>query len=426
MRILHLSTYDIRGGAARAAYRLHRGLRGIGHDSRMLVARRYGADPSVEEYREPTGMVWRIVRRLRRRRILLGYEGSPQTHRPAGYELFSQDRSVRGVNLGKRLPECDVINLHWVSGFVDYVSFFRMLPPGKPLVWTLHDMNVLTGGCHYDSGCRRFEEGCGRCPQLGSDRVEDLSRRVWRRKHRALHPTPPLRLRFVADSRWLAEEARRSPIVNSYPIDTIHYALDLETFLPRDRRFARDVLDLPVDSRIVLFVADSVVNRRKGFAILVDALQGMERPEGLILLSLGGGEPRFRGRIEHRHLGPIEDDRLLSLVYSAADVFVIPSLQEAFGQTALEAMACGTPVVGFRTGGIPEIVRPGETGELVPVGDAAELRGVVRKMLDSPEELRMMRSRCRRAAEEGYGLSRQAEEYLRLYEDLISEGESTR
>ena len=332
MKIVHLSTSDMNGGAARAAYRLHLGLIRLGHDSTMFVARRRGNDPRVIAFAPAMNIYSRLRRRLRREQItrsFLNYRRS----RPAGYELFSDDRTEHGSAILQQLPPCDVINLHWIAGFVDYEAFFVSLPEQTPVIWTLHDMNPFTGGCHYDHGCGKFRANCGSCPQLGSRNEDDLSRRIWYRKRDIFSTIRELRLHLVADSRWLATEARCSALLGRFPVTSCYYGLDVEDFAPRDRSFARDVLGVPRDVSVVLFAAHSVENRRKGFALLIDALAGMSDPKNPFLISVGSGKPAIDARISHLHLGHISDDRWLSLVYSAADVFVIPSLQEAFGQT---------------------------------------------------------------------------------------------
>lgn len=417
MRVLHVSTSDVRGGASRAAYRLHDGLRRLGHESSMLVWDRASTDPSVHAFVPSTRLVDRVARRVRQRRIVADLRAV----RGGGHELFTHYQSQFGAEVARQLPECDVLHLHWTSGILDYPLFFRDLPPGVPVVWTLHDMNPFTGGCHYDQGCGGYIRACGSCPQLASGVESDLSRQVWQGKREALSRLGDRPVHVVADSAWLAEEARRSSLLGAFPVSTIYYGLDTGVFAPRGRSEARQALGIPEDARVVLFVADSVEDRRKGLSHLLDALEGMAGFPDLLLVSIGRGEPAVREGGRHLHLGRVDDDFRLSLVYSAADVFVIPSLQEAFGQTALEAVSCGTPVVGFAAGGIPEIVRPGVTGALAPPGDNAALREAIVGILRDPEAAARLSESCRRVALEGHGLERQARQYLDLYTRLRGE-----
>ena len=417
LRVAHVSTSDSGGGAARAAYRLHTGLRGIGVDSSMLVDQRWTGDPHVSRFRPPAGWVSRIRRRMRR--SVIARDAARYPDRPPSVDWFSDDRTPYGAELVAQLPPCDVVNLHWVAGFVDYQGFFPAVRPlGVPLVWRLADMNAFTGGCHYDDHSDKFTQQCGACHQLGSNDLNDLSHQIWLRKKEALSHLPDDGLHLVGPSGWIAAEAKRSSLMGRFPVSVIPNGLDVRQFAPRDRGSARDHFGLPPGAKIVLFAADSTSTVRKGFAYLAEALQGMTDVADLLLVSVGGGEPKLAG-VPHRHLGKIKDDRVMSLAYSAADVYVIASLQESFGQTVTEAMACGTPIVGFASGGIVDMVRPGVTGELAPTRDVAALREAVRKLLSDPAKRDEMAANCRRVAVEEYSLEVQAAAYRTLYEKLI-------
>jgi glycosyltransferase involved in cell wall biosynthesis len=418
MNVLHISTSDQLGGAARAAYRLHAGLQKIGIHSRMFVGEKLSSEDSVIKYQPPTAPWYRLRREIRRRflqRSLNGYEMKA----PAGFKNFSDDRSIHGNDPWRHLPPHGLLHLHWVAGFVDCPAFFSSIPPSTPVVWTLHDMNPFTGGCHYDEDCGKFAASCGACPQLNSVDEGDLSQRILQRKQKAFAPVHPKRLHIVADSNWLASEARKSSAFAGLPISAIHYGLDLETFAPRNKFAAREVLGIPPDARVVLFGADHISVERKGFAHLLQALDQFPKDTTPFLLSMGNGTPSIPDRFPHLHLGFISGDRFLSIVYSAADVFAIPSLQEAFGQTALESMACGTPVVGFNVGGIREVVLDGVTGLLAPVRDSCALQQAIGKLLTNASLRAELASNCRRIAVEQYSLEIQARQYLDLYRGLL-------
>ena len=419
MRVLHLSTGDAGGGAARAAHRLHTGLRGLGVDSSMLVLRRTSGDPTSHKVRFATDPWTRLRRSYRNRQIRRDFARYQPTL-PAGFEWFSDDRTEVGYDLIRNVVSSgpwDVINLHWVGGLVDHALFFPQLPPAVPLVWRLADMGALTGGCHYDGGCGKFAATCGACPVLGSTVDDDLSRQVWRRRHAAMAGIPDGRMTLVGTSRWIAAESRRSSLLKRFPVRVIPNGLDTEAFAPQEKRAARDALGVPAEAAVVLFVAEATDVRRKGFAYLVDALGRLGAVPNLFLLSIGERLPSLPAdlRLPRLHLGRVNDDHKLSTAYSAADVFVIPSLQESFGQTVTESMACGTPVVGFDAGGIPDMVRPGVTGELAPVGDAAALAAGIAEVLLHPLKWQRNGESCRRVAVDEYGLRLQATRYLDLY-----------
>jgi len=224
----------------------------------------------------------------------------------------------------------------------------------------------------------------------------------------------------VATSQWMKKEAQASSLFSSFPISVIPLALDTKVFSPWDGVGMRSALGIPKNARVILFAADSVANRRKGFVKLIEALNGLTSKEELFLLTIGGDEPELGHTLNHLHVGYVKNDRLMAAIYSAADIFVIPSIQEAFGQTALEAMACGTPVVGFSTGGMLDMVRPGETGHLIKIGDVAGFRSA---MLEERSILQRMGMACRSVVEREYDLSIQATRYTDLYRHML-EGQS--
>jgi glycosyltransferase involved in cell wall biosynthesis len=386
----------------------------------MLVEERKSADPHVCQFLPPSNVPNRLRRKLRRGAI--AKDAARYPNRPPSLDFFSDDRTPYGDTLVAQIPPCDVINLHWVAGFVDYEGFFPAASRLRtPLVWRLADMNAFTGGCHYDDHSGKFTQQCGACHQLGSTDPNDLSHQIWLRKKQALSQVPPGALHLVGTSRWIASEAKRSSLLGDRPVTIIPNGLDAQEFRPRDRRFSRDFFDLPPDAKIVLFAADSADTVRKGFAYLAEALAGMRDVGNLLLLSIGGGKPAIDPTVRHVHLGRIREDRILSLAYSAADVYVIASLQESFGQTVTESMACGTPVVGFASGGIPDMVRPGVTGYLAPTRDVAALRDAVKQVLSEPAKRAEMSANCRRVVLEEYSMEVQARAYAALYEQLCRE-----
>jgi glycosyltransferase involved in cell wall biosynthesis len=423
MRILHLATNDIAGGAARAAYRLHTGMRRLGQDSVMFVMNRTSDDTSVIRFVPPMDFTTRVRRRLRSERITrnaAAYTGSRIKGHP-----FSEDRSPYGGTVMKQVPPCDVIHLHWIANFVDYQDFWRSRPLHTPVVWRLADMNPFTGGCHFDHGCGKYANGCGACPQLGSSNPLDLSHQIWRRKQAALAAVDPDMFHIVALTRSAAEDVRRSGLFGRFPVSVIPNGVDTDTFAPRDKAAARQELGLPRAARIVLFCAHWVEDRRKGFDLLDQALSGLDEVQDLFLVTVGNGTPRVQARIPHAHLGHVNDDQLLSRVYSAADVFVCPSVQEMFAKTPLEAMACGTPVIGFEgVGGVSEVVRQRVTGNLVGQADVNALRNAIRDLLEDSQGRACMSAACRQLVLQEFAVDMQVKRYLTLYQGLLDHAAS--
>ena len=195
--------------------------------------------------------------------------------------------------------------------------------------------------------------------------------------------------------------------------------IDTEVFSPRDRDLSRDIIGLPRDAGVVLFIADNTQNKRKGLHLLAEALQNPNIPENTIMLSAGWGDVKLTSRLRHHSLGQITQDRWLSVVYSAADVYVIPSIQEAFGQTVVESMACGTPVVGFAVGGIADTIRDGLTGVLIPPFDVSCMGDAIASVLRDRHKRTAMSEHCRRIVVSEYSMDILAHRYEELYKTLL-------
>jgi glycosyltransferase involved in cell wall biosynthesis len=418
MKVVHVSTFDNMGGAARAACRLHQGLRRLGTDSSMFVAYKNSNDPSVTEYNRTKKLLVQIIRRWRRRRISRVF--SPyRRNAPNSVSNFDSDETLFGADPWKQLPAADVIHLHWIVQFLDYSSFFASLPERKQLVWTLHDMAPLAGGCHWTYGCDRFAEQCGSCPQLVSKSESDATRMIWLRKRQSLATLEPGQLHIVTPSRWLGSEAQRSSLLSRFPCSVIPYGLDTDVFAPRDRLFARSSLGIAPDAKVILFAADGINVRRKGLHLLLNALKGLPSDQRVVLLSVGPGDPPTLQGFEGRHLPPLDDDERLSSVYSAADIYVAPSECDNLPNTVLESIACGVPVAAFAVGGIPDAVRPGLTGYLARPGDVADLTAIICRLLERDDERAQMSRTCRSVAVQEYALEIQARRYLDLYKELL-------
>jgi glycosyltransferase involved in cell wall biosynthesis len=417
MRIVHINTFDYVNGASRAAYRLHDGLRRLGQDSGMYVLSKVTNDLAVKSYKQRNDFMSKLVRTVRRlhlRHATLRYDKTA----PPNRTFFSDDRTIY-KDACEQIPKSDLIQLHWVTDFIDFKKFFAWLPSDMPLVWTLHDMANFTGGCCNDIGCGKFIQECGACPQLGSLNQLDLSRQVWQRKRGYYAALNRDQVHVVTPSRWLAEEVKRSPLLARFHRSVIPYALDTEIFQPRNRSVAREVLGIPQDAPVVLFVSSDVNSHLKGSQFLTQALAGIDDRSKLFLLSVGQGTSANFQKLRHAHFQNVQNDRLLSFIYSAADVFVAPSLGDNLPNTVLESIACGTPAIAFSIGGMPDLIRPGVTGLLATPGDSADLRAAIVRLLGDNDMRAEMSAHCRQVAIAEYDLSVQARRYLKLYEEML-------
>lgn len=411
MKVLHIATTDRVGGAAISAYRQHVGLRDAGVESEMLVKVKVTDNPYVQTWNPPRELRYRLPRVLRRQYL------KKVAPKPMAWRPFSDVRGEFGWCKTDVLPPHDVVNIQFTADFADQPALLQKLDPKTPVVITMHDMNPLTGGCHYTMGCSEYMEKCGRCPQLQSTANGDLSRGIWERKFRMYEMLASRKVCYVANSRWLAHQAEESSLLRSRPITAINCGLDTNIFRPLDRTFARQALGIPLDARVVMFAADSVENERKGGQYLYEALAGIKMP--LHLVTAGAGHPPSGLKMKTLHLGNLDCENLLALAYNTADVFVIPSTQEAFGQTALEASACGVAVAGFNAGGIAEIIADGETGLLCPVKNTLALREAIERLLLNEDMRKAMGVKGRQRVEERFTLAMFANQYLKVYQDLL-------
>lgn len=419
MSVVHVSVSDIRGGAAKAAFRLHEGLRKAGVSSSMVVAEKYSESEFVTvPVRDKIGY---YERRLTYRQLAARFWLYAPT-RPSGLDLFTDPRVRRNRRLYNKLPHADVTNLHWISHFVDLPTFLSRSQ--VPVVWTLHDMNAFTGGCHYTLGCEKYQQQCGACPQLGSATSNDISRKIWLVKQEIYRQMANGKLHIVAPSNWLAGAAQRSPLLHSMPISVIPNAVNTSVFRPYDRIEARSKLGIPLSPKIILFSADSIVSQRKGLRFLLPALQAQDRSSDILLVSLGAGKINNAWNTPTFSLGYVADEHQIALAYSAADLFVVPSIEDNLPNTVMEAMACGIPVIGFDVGGIADMVRSGISGQLVPAKDIRQLSEAISALLGNDPIRIEMAANSRRIALSEYGLQFQAEAYINLYHTLIHSEES--
>lgn len=363
MNVVHVSQSDSIGGANRAAYRIHRALEDHGIGSTMLVANARRGDRSVVGPATAPGRVWAKARRLLGLplRSLLR-TANPSLHSPA----CIPSRWSRRLDASA----CDVVHLHWINGEMMSIADIGRLH--KPVVWKLCDMWAFCGAEHYTDDFR-WRDGYTRSNRPPHESGFDLNRWTWRRKRR--HWRRPFSL--VAPSRWLADCARTSLLLRGWPVTVIPNPIDTDTWSPAEKPLARRALELAPDVPLLVFGAlGGGADPRKGFDLLAAAVRGLQgRVENLQVVVFGESEPREVPDIGRpiRYTGHLHDDERLRLLYSAADVVAVPSRLEAFGQTASEAHACGTPVVAFDNTGLADIVDHRKTGYLARAFDVEDL-----------------------------------------------------
>ena len=405
LSVVHLSMWDNAGGSGRAAYRLHTGLKNIGVRSRMLVGRKTSTDPDVRLI----GGAWRPLDRLcgaMTDALDLQYLFYPSS-------LFlPSDRWIREADV------IQIFNTH--GGYLSHLSF-PALSRRRPIVWRLSDMWALTGHCAYSYECDRWKSGCGACPHLSEypGLKKDRTAFLWRVKKQVYSKS---RMTLVAPSTWIFRLASESPLLNRFQIRRIPNGLDTTTFRPIPKQEARNRLGLDPNKRIVLFSAAAIQDERKGGALLTQALTRLTPQDrhNLLLLVVGQGAESIHSEIPIpvKTMPAVGDDNLLAQVYSAADLFLLPTLADNLPNSILESMACGTPAVSFDVGGISDAVRQMETGYLAREGDAEDLAAGIQKLLADEPLRKKLGEQARRLIEQEHTLELQTRRFKDLYEEL--------
>ncbi len=414
MKVLHLSNSDTNGGAARAAYRLHKGLQNIGVNSQVLVQEKLSDDKTVLAPKT------RISQGIAQAKLTLDY--LPEKLYPHREKMLFSSQWIPD-RIASRVAQInpDIINLHWVSaGFMQIETIGKLK---APVVWTLHDMWAFTGGCHCSWDCSRYQVSCGMCPRLGSKQNWDLSHWVWWRKLRAWRNLQPT---IISPSKWLAQSASSSSLFQNLRIEVIPHGLDTRKYKPINQFTARELLDLPEDKQLILFGAmDATDDINKGFHLLKPALIELSKSgwkDKLEIVIFGASQPDNPPDLGFKthYLQRLRDDLCLSLVYSAADVMIVPSLQEAFGQTASESFACGTPVVAFNATGLKDIVDHQINGYLAKPYEIEDLAAGIAWVLENAERHEKLSYYSRQKVEQEFTLEIQSNRYLTLFHEIMN------
>lgn len=403
VRVLVVNTYARSGGASVAAGRLCRALNAAGEEARLLVQNAEGSKDSVLE---STGDRWMRHRPLLDALPTLAWRTRRSPH--WGNAWLGNGATRNAI----RNFAPDVTHLHWVNhGMLSLRDMERLK---HPIVWTLHDSWAFTGGCHSPQECRGFENRCGHCPELCSRREQDPSRWNWNRK-KAVWDN--MDFTVIAPSRWLAERAACSSLLHGRRIVAIPNAMDATVFHPMDRRMARATLNLPLEKSLVFFGAHgALTDWNKGADLWKTALSFLARQKANVESVMAGSAAGFGNLpVKTHELGVLAPDRM-AMAMAAADVVVVPSRMENLPNMVAESLACGTPVAAFAVGGIPEMLRPGETGFLARPHDPEELAKGIGQLLEKGES---MREACSAFARETYSPETVARRHLDLYRSLL-------
>jgi len=414
LKVVHIC-YSTSGGAGIAANNLHKGLKALGVNSIIFAAEDLkntnsnkftGFNTTLNklnrlEFNTYKGMQKIISINKTFPKVL----GIPLKGVLAEYDFWNN----------KNVQEADIINLHWILEAID-VSFFEKAK-SKPLVWTLHDMLPFTGGCHYSWDCEKYAEQCGKCPQIKSNIERDLSRFIYNKKNQAYNQC---NITTVGTSKWITNKAKKSSLLKKTVLQ-IPYGIDTNIFKPQNKEASRKKYNIPSKNIWIMFCANYNAPT-KGGIYLQKALESLTDSEknklGLLIL---GDEQKGMfdiAGIKTIRLGKFTDPTEISERYNLADIFIFPSVQESFGLVAIEAMACGTPVIGANVGIIPEVIKDKINGLIFETKDSDQLKEKILWALKNKDKLKQMGKKASTLVRKKYTLKNQAKGYLKVYKKL--------
>lgn len=422
MKVLHINQSDSTGGAAIAAMRLLDALRAAGTDAQMLVLKSSSDHPAVNSLVHTKGQ------KLRRDLKFLAEVFSYIPYEKDKKQRFTFSSGRFGYDLSRHplVREADVLHLHWVNqGLLSLNGLEKLLQLGKPVVWTLHDTWPFTGGCHYPGACGGFTVTCGQCPLLKSPGEKDLSAKQHKRKE-AIYENASIT--FIGCSRWMKEMAEKSSLVKKdmkHTVGQIFNAVDTSLFVPPiDRQVIRRKLGLPVEKKLVLFGAANAKDPRKGADLLMRTFKNLHHSHSglnnqLELMAFGKNVSDFEGQMPFplHSFHVVNSQEEMAQLYQAADIFVLPSQQDNLPNTVVESLSCGTPVVAFRTGGVPEMIQPGRTGYLAEPGKWRELGDGIMALMENSQQAGML---ARAFALQNFSPEKVAGQYQEVYEKIFS------
>lgn len=413
MKVVIVNTSEKVGGAAIAANRLMEALKKNGVSAKMIVRDRQTDKISVVAVKQQS---WRLALNfLWERGIIFLSNGFSRKN------LFQIDIANTGTDI-TTMPEfqqADVVHLHWVNqGFLSLDNIDKILRSGKKIVVTMHDQWYFTGVCHYSGDCLNYRDQCRNCPLIRGRVKKDISWKVFNRKRRMYANAD---ITFVGCSQWIAGLARTATLFQGKKVVSIPNAINMDVFHPEDKALARQSLGLPSDRRLLLFGSQRITDERKGFKYLVEACKHIHRnyPEwtdkiGIVVVGAKSETIDSILPFPVYAVDYVSDEKSMVEIYNAVDLYVTPSLQDNLPNTIVESMACGVPCVGFRVGGIPEMIDHEKNGYVARYKDAVDFaNGILWSLGDSYDDL------CTKAYEKAvatYSEKRVAEKYKEIYQ----------
>jgi glycosyltransferase involved in cell wall biosynthesis len=417
MKITIVNTTDIRGGAAIAAFRLFKVIREKLPETRMLVNEKLTNTEGV------SGLNNSFSQRIKIKWLFL-LERMSFIIRSKNRELwfsFSTANFGRNIVNHPDIISADIVHLHWVNGgFLSFKSIRKLIKTGKPVVWTMQDMWAFTGGCHYSGSCTNFMKSCGDCFFLKSPSKKDISFQIHQKKLKLFSTG---NISFIASSNWMAENARNSSLIGNRKIIVLPNPIDTTVFKPVEKIAIRAKLGLPRDKFLILSGAANLKDKRKGFSFLIEALSVMmkrnpEISENYGLVTFGKSSEVNDSVIPVYPQSYLKNDSEIAMLYQAANVYVIPTLEDNLPSTVMESLACGTPVVAFNTGGIPDMVDHKISGYLAELRNVQDLITGIDWVKNHAASAQLGQN-CRKKVLENFSHEIIAEKYLNFYRSLL-------
>ena len=416
MRVLIVNTSERTGGAAVAANRLMDALNNNGVKAKMLVRDKTTDDITVVGLPRSLKLSWNF---LWERWCVFWHLHFSKKH------LWEIDMATAGSDITKtrEFREADVVHLSWVNqGMLSLKGIRKILKSGKPVVWTMHDLWPATGICHYARGCNRYASACGNCPLLpNKGSRNDLSAKVFRHK-RAIYQQG--NIYFVSCSKWLEKQAKIGGLFVGQRITNIPNPIDTHVFCPQDKAEARLRAGLPADKHLILFVSQRVTDERKGMKYFVEAIDHLieecpEMKDNTAIVILGGHSEEISLGLPSYSLGYVSDEKRIVNIYNSVDVFVLPSLEDNLPNTIMEAMACGVPSVGFKVGGIPEMIDHMKNGYVANSRDAKNLAAGIHWVLCEANAAALQKE-CVQKVMRCYSQNVVAMKYIEVYNQAMA------
>lgn len=418
MRVVIVNSFDKKGGAAIAAFRLHNALNK--HEKvhcNMLVQEKSSDLETIQTTTQSKWKKWLNFYRFAKERLIFTFYEKDKSIRFA----FSLANTGEDISRNPLIKKADIIHIHWVYfGFLSLKSLKKLFALNKPIVWTFHDMWGFTGGCHYAGDCRNFRTECHDCPFLKKPGKNDLSNRIFYKKKNIYKKA---NLSIVTCSAWLKEQVKSSALLKEFNVQNIPNPIDLQnTFVKKNKTEARRRLGLNLEKKLILFGAMNIADKRKGFTFFGQALQILlsQKRDDFELVIYGKSSQEMLSKIPFKvnNVGMINSASKMVDVYNASDMFVIPSLEDNLPNTIVEAHACGLPVVGFATCGVNEMIVHKENGYLANYLSADSLAEGIRFILET-NDYETLSNNSRRFAEQNYAEKKVSEQYYNLYSTLL-------